>query len=177
MKNVNTTLAFAAVLAVVTIFTEAALADVIPPIGLAPGSSYQLIFVTDSTTNAMSSDINYYNSIVQTEAAGDPLLPLATWTAVAVTYGTAGDYESNSPVYLGIPVYNVMGREVASNSAAPCNIFNSSLWLNPVGYDGGGRHSTPTFGPATRSCDTSGASPPSWIVGIPRTAASTAAPA
>ncbi len=39
-------------------------ADIIAPIGLAPGSEYQLIFVTaDSTTATKHADISTYNSV------------------------------------------------------------------------------------------------------------------
>ena len=61
------------------------MADIIPPIGLAPGSEYQLIFVTAGTTNAESTDISTYNAFVMAEAALNPLLPTATWDAVGST--------------------------------------------------------------------------------------------
>lgn len=43
-------------------------AAVIAPVGLVPGSQYQLIFVTFSTRTATSSDIADYNAFVTSEA-------------------------------------------------------------------------------------------------------------
>jgi hypothetical protein len=41
-------------------------APVITPIGLNPGDTYRLVFVTSTTTTAASSDINFYNNFVNT---------------------------------------------------------------------------------------------------------------
>ena len=38
------------------------------PAGLAPGSTFQIVFVTDVTTTATSSSITTYNSFVNTQA-------------------------------------------------------------------------------------------------------------
>ena len=56
------------------------MAGVIPPIGLVPGSQYQLIFVTADTRDATSSNIADYNAFVSAEAALNPSLPSGvTW--------------------------------------------------------------------------------------------------
>jgi hypothetical protein len=107
-------------------------AGVIPPIGLAPGSQYQVIFVTFDTTTATSSDINDYNAFVTAEAAFGAAnwgLPNATWHAVAST--PTSNAIDNAPS-VGLPVYNTQGQLVAASS-----IYTGSL-LTPVSYDEGG---------------------------------------
>jgi len=41
------------------------------PAGLTPGESFRFVFVTDGTTTATSSDINYYNNFVNTDASNE----------------------------------------------------------------------------------------------------------
>ena len=89
-------------------------AAVIPPIGLAPGMQYQLIFVTRDGRDATSSNIADYNAFVTAQAALNPLLPLTTWHAVAST--VAVNAATNAPS-LGLPVYNTGGEEVAAGNA------------------------------------------------------------
>ena len=74
-------------------------ASIIPPIGLAPGSEYQLIFVTQGTIKATSSQESTYNTFVTTQAALNTNLPSATWTAITSVTGTAAS--SNAP-YLSL---------------------------------------------------------------------------
>lgn len=50
----------------------------------APGDTYRLTFVTSTTTNATSTDINTYNAFVQGVAAGAGLGSV-TWTAIGST--------------------------------------------------------------------------------------------
>ena len=106
-------------------------AAVIPPIGLTPGSDYQLIFVTADIHDALSDDIVTYNTFVSAEAAlGVPSgLPSgATWNAVASTIGD--DANANAP-WLNLPVYNTAGQLVASSGTG---IYTGSL-DNLVAYD------------------------------------------
>ena len=96
------------------------MADIIPPIGLAPGSQYQLIFLTKDTHDATSSDISVYNSFVTAEAAQNPLLPSGvTWTAVASTPTINANVNAPSN---GLPVYNTAGIEVA-----PAGLYTSDI--------------------------------------------------
>jgi hypothetical protein len=110
LRQVATCLLFAAV--VLASAPMSSQATVIPPIGLAPGSQYQLIFVTADTTTATSADINYYNTFVQREAADNPLLPSATWFAVAST--PTVDAGVNALTHINIPIYNTQGQLVAT---------------------------------------------------------------
>jgi hypothetical protein len=106
-------------------------ANVIPPIGLAPGSQYQLIFTTADLHTAVSTDIATYNAFVTNEAAlGVPFgLPSgSTWTAVASTHAVAANVNAPSGT---LPVYNTDGQEV---TAAGVGIYTGTL-DNIVGFD------------------------------------------
>jgi hypothetical protein len=119
-----------AVLSAASVFGEsfALPQNIVPPIGLAPGSKYQLIFVTYDTTTAASTNIGDYNAFVNSEAAvGVPFgLPDGlTWHAVVSTADV--NAKDNAPSN-GLPVYNTRGQLVAASS-----IYSGSL-LAPVSY-------------------------------------------
>ena len=106
-------------------------AAVIPPIGLAPGSSYQLIFVTAGVRDAVDTDIGVYNTFVTDEAAlGVPFgLPSeAIWNAVAST--DTIDANVNAPS-VALPVYNTAGQQVTGPGVG---IYTGVL-DNLVAYD------------------------------------------
>jgi hypothetical protein len=113
-------------------------AEVVLPTGLAPGSQYEIAFVTADPTTATSSDINYYNNFVRTEANQDPILAGlgVSWNAIAST--ATVNANTNAPNGGSIPVYNTMGQLVA-NAAAPLyseTLFgpNSESLINPIAY-------------------------------------------
>ena len=93
----------------------------IPP-GLHPGDQYRLAFVTTATTNARSSDVNYYNSIATTAANSNASLAAlgTTWAAIA-SIGKASAPVSaikntgTDPVRIGVPIFNLAGEMTASN--------------------------------------------------------------
>src|ERR1700730_10846629 len=87
------------------------MATVIPPIGLAPGSQYQLIFVTGDSITPGSSNIADYNAFAAAEAALSPSLPVATWHVVGSTASINANVNAPSG---DVPVYNTQGIEVAS---------------------------------------------------------------
>ena len=82
---------------------------------LPPGSQYQILFVTAATTEATSSDINYYNGFVSTQAAPiNAWLPAGTsWTAVASTV-EASAVDNVTRAY--VPVYDTLGHKLAATS-------------------------------------------------------------
>src|ERR1700722_4877201 len=55
------------------------------PPALAPGDTYQLVFVTADPTQATTGNIAVYDNFVNTEAAADASLPATTWSALAST--------------------------------------------------------------------------------------------
>lgn len=151
----NFRLALVAVLACVTIGSSAVQlqATVIPPISLAPGSQYQLIFVTAGTRDATSGHIADYNAFVSAEAALSPSLPTTNWRAVASTAarnedGTFDEITNavNNAPWHGLPVYNTQGVLVRS---ADYSIYPDGLpdftyqLLSPVGFDQFGLPITP----------------------------------
>jgi hypothetical protein len=87
-------------------------AAIIPPIGLAAGAPYQLIFVTADSIDALSPFENQYNTFVTNEAALNPSLPTATWHAITSTVDST-DASTNAP-WLSLPVYNTLGQLVTS---------------------------------------------------------------
>jgi hypothetical protein len=106
-------------------------AAVIPPIGLAPGSQYQLIFVTAEVHDALDSDIATYNQFVTDEAAlgvASGLPSGATWTAVASTDSIDANVNAPSGV---LPVYNTAGQLVTGPGVG---IYAGAL-DNLVAYD------------------------------------------
>ena len=86
-------------------------AAIIPPIGLAPGSPYQLVFVTAGSIDATSPNESTYNTFVQNQAALNPLLPESVWHAVTST-ADGTNAQDNAPS-AGLPVYTTQGNLVS----------------------------------------------------------------
>jgi len=82
-------------------------AEIPVPAGMSPGDTYQLVFNSSTTTNALSSDINFYNSFVQAaaDAAGLGASESVTWRAIASTASI--DARGNAVVGANTPVYNM----------------------------------------------------------------------
>jgi hypothetical protein len=111
-------------------------AGVIPPIGLAPGTPYQLVFVTQDGITGTAGTEAPYNAFVNAEAALSPTLPSAIWSAITSTAdGTAANLNAPSG---GLPVYNTAGQLVAS---AATGIYTSAL-DTPIAYDQFGNPAT-----------------------------------
>ena len=93
-------------------------AEVILPTGLAPGSRYEIAFVTADSTTATSSDINYYDNFVKTEATQDSVLAGlgVSWNAIASTDSV--NAVVNAPYSPSIPIYNTCGQ-LLTNSTHP----------------------------------------------------------
>jgi hypothetical protein len=105
------------------------MADVIPPVGLPPGSPYQLIFVTADGIPGTSTTEAPYNTFVNSEAALSPTLPASSWHAMTSTAdGTNANVNAPSG---GVPVYNTVGQLVAT---AATGIYISGLG-SEIAYD------------------------------------------
>ena len=100
-----------------SMFSTVAHGAPIVPAGLNPGDEYHLVFVTDATRDATSTDIAVYNSFVQGEAALNPSITGTdsgvTYNAIASTSAIAGSV--NAPVTA--PVYLLDGTKVADGFA------------------------------------------------------------
>ncbi len=109
--------------------TTRLMADVIAPVGLPPGSPYQLIFVTADGIPATSTTEAPYNTFVNSEAALSPTLPASSWHAMTSTAdGTNANVNAPSG---GVPVYNTIGQLVAT---AATGIYISDLG-SEISYD------------------------------------------
>ncbi|MFN6307702.1 MAG: PEP-CTERM sorting domain-containing protein [Microcystis sp.] len=128
--------------ALATLGTSAAQAAlvVVPP-GLNPGDQFRLVFVTDGTRNATSTNINDYNNFVTSQVTGSALatqlttagfnLGTITWKAIASTRASgsivavnARDNTGTNPSSLGVPIYLIDGNRVANN--------NTDLWDSSI---------------------------------------------
>ncbi len=105
-------------------------AGVTLPTGLAPGSRYEIAFVTHDGSTATSSSIVDYNNFVMSEANLNPTLQNlgVSWNAIASTGNTAN---SNAPFNPTIPVYNTLGQCVADASMP---LYGGKLHY-PIDYD------------------------------------------
>jgi len=127
-----------------TMLDEVAEAQVRLPTGLAPGSKYQLIFVTADATSATSDLESYYNDFVSQAAATlNQILPSGTtWSAITSTYNNGHQVNAidNAPAYVGVPIYNTHGDLVATGSSGTNPLFSdgSTALVNPVLYDQNG---------------------------------------
>ncbi len=116
-----------------TLLGGTAMATYIPPTGLAPGSKYQIAFVTSGSTTVTSTNIADYNTFVTQQAALSSTLPQGvTWRVIGSTPTT--NAINNAPTYAAVPIYNTAGQLVASGSAG---LWSGSI-LNPVEYDENG---------------------------------------
>ncbi len=115
------------------------MAVVVPP-KLPAGTQYQIIFATEGVRDATSPNIADYNAFVASEAALSPTLPSGVaWHAVASTPTVNANV--NAPSFLGMPVYNTQGIEVASGATG---LYSGSI-LNAVAYDQFGTASSAPF--------------------------------
>ncbi|MBD2620392.1 PEP-CTERM sorting domain-containing protein [Microcystis flos-aquae FACHB-1344] len=121
--------------ALATLGTGAAQAAlVVVPTGLNPGDQYRLVFVTDGTRDATSTNIDDYNKFVTNDARGgtpgiDTALDVALnaagfnpntieWKAIGSTDSVAArDNTGTNPSSTGVPIYLIDGNRVANNNA------------------------------------------------------------
>jgi len=107
--------------------SPATAAPVITPIGLNPGDTYRLVFVTSTTTTttAASSDINFYNNFVNT--LGFAATGISGWTAIGSTASVdARDNTNTNPTQgLGTAIYLLDGStKVAENNV---DLWNGNI--------------------------------------------------
>lgn len=95
-----------------TAWTGVAHAALIVPDGLMPGESYQLAFVTSGTTAATSTDIAFYNALVQS-AANAAGMGSVTWSVI----GSTATVNANVNAPVTGKVFNMNGELVASSYA------------------------------------------------------------
>jgi hypothetical protein len=126
---------FALVVVGIAVRSDASTTFTVPP-GLSPGTLYRLVFVTDTTTDATSNSIGFYNNLVTLEADSVPALAAlgATWTVIGSTEAVSAATNIGTTTS---GIYRLDGNEVAPNTAALFNAVSVNL-LNPVNIDSQG---------------------------------------
>lgn len=120
-------------LAIVAVSCMANVSEAAPfvPAGVAPGGTYQLVFVTSGARDSTSTLIADYNTYVNNQAAQNPVL---TGTNMGVQYfaiGSTTTVNANANAAVTGPVYNFNGDKVADNFA---DMWDGSL-DNAIRYD------------------------------------------
>ena len=118
---------FLAVALVARMLGGTAMADAILPTGLAPGSQYQIMFVTSDGTTAYSSNILDYDSFVTQQADQSPTLSTlnVTWSALASTPTFAANQATNTT---NVPIYDTQGNLLEPSIPA--------MWFDFYGFSG-----------------------------------------
>jgi len=120
------------VLAVVGIASRADAGIITVPPGLAPGSQYRLVFVTDNDYTATSSSITDYNNDVNSEANSVAALAAlgTTWLDIGST-ATVNAID-NIGVDSGAPIYDLEGDLVANDAGTEAGGMFSGSLLYPI---------------------------------------------
>lgn len=102
------------------------------PPGLNPGDKFRLVFVTNGTAQAVSSDIATYNTFVTSQASLNPHLSVlaTTWTAIASTTSVnARTNTSTDPAVngTGVPLFKFLYENGGYTSVKIADNY-SDLW-------------------------------------------------
>jgi hypothetical protein len=106
------------------------------PAGLTPGEQYRLIFVTDDSYTATSSDIADYNFDVNTEA--DSVAALAALSTTWLDIGSTATVNAidNIGIDAGVPIYDLNGDLIASDAGTGSGgLFSGGELMDGLGYD------------------------------------------
>lgn len=106
---------------IVILFASPVSANVVlQPVGLNPGDQYRLVFVTSSTRDGASNNINDYNQFVQDAANAAPIVGEwnLSWSAIASTSSVNAIDNTGTPsATSGVAVYRIDGTKVADDYA------------------------------------------------------------
>jgi hypothetical protein len=132
---------FAAVVALVIAGLTSLVASAGPirmPTGLNPGDQYRLVFVTEGTDRATSSNISTYDVAVQLVADSHAELAGLTWQVIGSTTAvSARDHTGTAPANgPGVPIYLLNDTRLADNYA---DLWDGSI-LTPLNVTDGGTH-------------------------------------
>lgn len=108
--------------------TLPARAAIVTPAGLNPGQQFRIVFVTSTTTSALSDVIATYDAIVSSDAAAGGL---DTYNGSAVTWQTIGSTPSVDAIDRlpadSVPLFLPDGTQVAASGAALWDTFTADL--------------------------------------------------
>jgi len=111
MDILNVTVRFFVALTALLVVVASSQAGIVVPDGFNPDDKYHLVFVTDGSRDALSSDIADYNLFVNGQAAMNSALTGTDmgveWFAIASTETTQA--RDNAVVGAGVPVYMLDG--------------------------------------------------------------------
>jgi hypothetical protein len=135
------------------------------PAGLAPGTHFRFVFVTDGTTTATSSNITDYDNFVNTQAGG------ATYNGSTVTWQAIGSTATVNAIdhITGPqtdPVYLATGIEVAASTTTTSQGLWSGTLLHAINSDLTGT-TPPNLGVWTGTTATGIVSPSAGLGGSP----------
>lgn len=137
--------------------------------GLAPGTTFQLVFVTFGTTDATSTNIADYDAFVNSQYVnqitynGSPL----SWQAIGLTQGSSpvsdnSRYSSTANAHV---IYNLNGQQVSTttNGSAFWQTNGYNQHVNPINYTvtSGGSLSASAYTYAWTGFDWDGSAPSS----------------
>jgi len=127
--------------------TEFSNAGIPIPAGLVEGDTFQLVFVTGMATAALSTDINYYNSFVNTDAnsaAGSLVAGLGiTWSALGSTasVNVLSNIVNTSPSTPGFGgIFDLLGNSIADGTETTGIGLYSGALQNPISYNEAGAY-------------------------------------
>lgn len=107
-------------------------AALIAPTGLSPGDQYRLVFVTSTSRDATSTEVEDYNDFVANVALSAPDLAAlgTTWKAIVSTLNIAArdNTNTNPLVSTGVPIHRIDGELIATNNA---DLWDGTI-ANPV---------------------------------------------
>jgi hypothetical protein len=133
------------------------------PAGLAPGTHFRFVFVTDGTTTAISSNITDYDNFVNTQAGG------ATYNGVTISWQAIGSTATvNAITHItgptNDPVYLANGSEVATSTTTSTQGLWSGALLHAINTDLTGASVTATVWTGTEPTGVSGGiGEPPWF--------------
>ncbi|NKB20958.1 MAG: PEP-CTERM sorting domain-containing protein [Alphaproteobacteria bacterium] len=91
------------------------------PVGLNPGDQYRLAFVTSTTTDAVNTNISFYNNFVTSLANSvSELADLGTtWTVIGSSgaIGARNNTNTNPNTETGVGIYRTDGNKIADDNA------------------------------------------------------------
>jgi hypothetical protein len=109
------------------------------PVGLNPGDTFRIAFVTDTTTTATLPTIADYNDFVNADATTEAGGGSVTYKGNAITFSAIGSTEAVSAIsnigQTGAPVYLVDGTPIASSDTLSSGGLWSGTIINPLNED------------------------------------------
>ncbi len=103
------------------------------PVGLTPGDTFRIAFVTDGTTIATLPTIAEYNTFVNTDAGA------VTYNGISITFSAIGSTDAVSAIsnigQTGAPVYLIDGTKIADSDTTSSGGLWSGTLLNPLNED------------------------------------------